>query len=92
MKDENINIFQQRNKDEIISGINYEMSRTKNDIKFEFESTKNILDSKISSCKSNQQSFEEMVSNNNLLLNQLIAKVKNKSQFFDNYLKEQNIK
>ena len=92
MKDENINLFQQLNKDEIISSINYEMSRTKNDITFEFESTKNLINSKISSCKSNQQSFEEMVSNNNLLLNQLIEKVKNKSQFFDNYLKEQNEK
>ena len=92
MKDENINIFQQLNKDDIISSINREMSRTKNDISLEFESTKRIIDDKISRCNSDQKSFENMVSDNNSLLNGLIEKVKNKSKFFDEYLKEENEK
>jgi hypothetical protein len=92
MKDDNISIFQQINKDDIISNINYEMSRTKNDISGEFEYTKKTIEGNINNCSKDEQSFNSMVSNNNLLLNVLIEKVKNKSNFFDNYLKLENEK
>ena len=92
MKDENINIFQQLNKDEIIDSIDREMSKIQNDISFEFESTKRIIDTKISNCSSNQASFNTMVSDNNIILNELIEKIKNKSIYFDKFLKEVNEK
>ena len=92
MKDNNISIFQQLNKDDIISKIDYEMSRTKFDIASEFDSTKRIIDNKISSCSNDEKSFGSMVLNNNLLLNELIEKVKGKSKFFDQFLKTENEK
>ena len=90
MKDENINKFQQLNKDEIINSINREKSKTKKDISFEFESVKRIIDNKINNCSSDKDSFEKMVSDNNIYLNELIEKIKNKSKGFDDFLKEEN--
>ena len=90
MKDENINNFQQINKDEIISDIDREKYKVKEDIENEFESIKRLTNSKISSCSQNEDSFKNMVNDNNLLLNELIEKVKKKSKRFDDFLKEKN--
>ena len=92
MNDENIHIFQQINKDDIINSINRQMTRTKKDISFEFDSTKRIISKKIEQCSNDQKSFEKMVSDNNIFLNELIEKVKNKSQLLDDFLKEENEK
>lgn len=89
MNDNNIDNFKRIDKNKILNDINREMSNVKEEIEYEFKSTKNMIDEKINKCL-DKTSFDSMTSDNYYTLNQLINRITMKSNHFDNFLKGKN--
>ena len=65
------------------------MTNVKDDIESDFQSSQRIINEKINRCN-NESDFTSMNNDNNSILNELIEKVKRKSNRFDNFLKAKN--